>query len=71
MKDGAEIRDDAVGLIRFMGSKCVCKLLEKVKGDVRKVFPTKKILLNAFKKWKIKKTKKKRKIIENTEIYIC
>lgn len=37
MKDGAEIRDDAVGLIRFMGSKCVCKLLEKVKGDVRKV----------------------------------
>ena len=42
-----------------IGSKRVCKLWEKVKGDVRKVFPTKKIFLKAFKKWKIKKTKKK------------
>jgi hypothetical protein len=63
MKDEVELRDEAVGLIRayqqFMGSKRVCKLWEKVKGDVRKVFPTKKIFLKAFKKWKIKKTKKK------------
>ena len=42
-----------------MGSKRVCKLWEKVKGDVRKVFSTKKIFLKAFRKWKIKKTKKK------------
>jgi hypothetical protein len=45
-----------------MGSKRVCKLWEKVKGDVKKVFPTKKIFLKAFKKWKIKKTKKKQAI---------
>ncbi len=63
MKDEVELRDEAVGLIRtyqqFMGSKRVCKLWEKVKGNVNKVFPTKKIFLKAFKKWKIKKTKKK------------
>ncbi len=63
MKDEVELRDEAIGLIRayqqFIGSKRVCKLWEKVKGDVRKVFPTKKIFLKAFKKWKIKKTKKK------------
>ena len=63
IKDEVELRDEAVGRIRtyqqVMGSKRVCKLWEKVKEDVRKVFPTKKIFLKAFKKWKIKKTKKK------------
>ena len=42
-----------------MDSKRVCKLWKKVKEDVRKVFPTKSIFLKSFKKWKIKKTKKK------------
>ena len=63
MKNEDELRDEAVGLIRayqqFMGSKRVCKLWEKVRADVKKVFPTKKIFLKSFKKWKIKKTKKK------------
>ena len=44
---------------QFMDSKRVCKLWKKVKEDVRKVFPTKSIFLKSFKKWKIKKTKKK------------
>jgi hypothetical protein len=66
MKNIAELRDEAIGLIRtyqqFMGSKRVCKLWEKVREDVKKVFSTKKIFLKSFKKWKIKKTKKKQAI---------
>ena len=63
MKNKVELRDEAIGLIRtyqqFMDSKRVCKLWKKVKEDVKKVFPTKSIFLKSFKKWKIKKTKKK------------
>ena len=63
MKNKVNFRDEAIGLIRtyqqFMDSKRVCKLWKKVKEDVRKVFPTKSIFLKSFKKWKIKKTKKK------------
>ena len=63
MKNKENFRDEAIGLIRtyqqFMDSKRVCKLWKKVKADVRKVFPTKSIFLKSFKKWKIKKTKKK------------
>lgn len=63
MKNKENFRDEAIGLIRtyqqFMDSKRVCKLWKKVKEDVRKVFPTKSIFLKSFKKWKIKKTKKK------------
>ena len=63
MKNKVNFRDEAIGLIRtyqqFMDSKRVCKLWKKVKEDVKKVFPTKSIFLKSFKKWKIKKTKKK------------
>jgi hypothetical protein len=63
MKNKENFRDEAIGLIRtyqqFMDSKRVCKLWQKVKADVKKVFPTKSIFLKSFKKWKIKKTKKK------------
>ena len=63
MKNKENFRDEAIGLIRtyqqFMDSKRVCKLWKKVKEDVRKVYPTKSIFLKSFKKWKIKKTKKK------------
>jgi len=63
MKNKENFRDEAIGLIRtyqqFMDSKRVCKLWKKVKDDVKKVFPTKSIFLKSFKKWKIKKTKKK------------
>jgi hypothetical protein len=63
MKNKENFRDEAIGLIRtyqqFMDSKRVCKLWKKVKEDVKKVFPTKSIFLKSFKKWKIKKTKKK------------
>jgi len=66
MKNKSDLQDEAIGLIRtyqqFMGSKRVIKLWEKVREDVKKVFPTKKIFLKSFKKWKIKKTKKKQAI---------
>lgn len=57
-----EILDEAIGLIRtaqqFSNSKRVLNKWMKVSNDVKKVFYNKKIFIKAFKKWKIKKTKK-------------
>ncbi len=62
LEDIVEIRDEAVGLIRtyqqFRHSKRVVSLWEKVRGDVLLVFPTRKIFLDAFAKWHIKKLQK-------------
>jgi len=62
LNDKDEILDEAIGLIRtvqqFYKSKRVLKLWNNVKGDVRRVFTSKKIFSKAFKKWKIRKTKK-------------
>ena len=58
-----EIRDEAMGLIRtfqqFQDSKRVVSLWEKVRNDVARVFPTRKIFLETFSKWHEKKLKKK------------
>ncbi len=62
LQDKKEIMDEAIGLIRtaqqFSESKRVINLWKKVKNDVKKVFNNKKIYNSAFRKWKIKKTKK-------------
>jgi hypothetical protein len=57
-----EIRDEAMGLIRtvqqFRDSKRVVALWKKVKRDVARVFPTRKIFLETFAKWHAKKLAK-------------
>lgn len=57
-----EIRDEAIGLIRtfqqFQNSKRVVALWKKVRKDVLLVFTTRKIFLETFTKWHIKKLKK-------------
>jgi hypothetical protein len=57
-----EIRDEAMGLIRtvqqFRDSKRVVALWKKVKRDVARVFPTRKIFLETFAKWHAKKIAK-------------
>jgi len=57
-----EIRDEAIGLIRtfqqFQHSKRVVTLWKKVRKDVLLVFTTRKIFLDTFTKWHIKKLKK-------------
>lgn len=57
-----EIRDEAIGLIRtfqqFQHSKRVVALWKKVRKDVLLVFTTRKIFLETFTKWHIKKLKK-------------
>jgi len=57
-----EIRDEAIGLIRtfqqFQNSKRVVDLWKKVRKDVLLVFTTRKIFLETFTKWHIKKLKK-------------
>ena len=57
-----EIRDEAMGLIRtvqqFRDSKRVVALWKKVKRDVSRVFPTRKIFLETFAKWHAKKLAK-------------
>ena len=57
-----EIRDEAMGLIRtvqqFRDSKRVVTLWKKVKRDVARVFPTRKIFLETFAKWHAKKLAK-------------
>ena len=62
LNDKDEILDEAIGLIRtaqqFNESKLVIRLFKKVINDIRLVFSSKKIFSKAFKKWKIKKTKK-------------
>ena len=62
LQDIEETRDEAVGLIRtfqqFKDSKRVSSLWKKVKKDVMLVFPTRKIFLETFAKWHIKKLKK-------------
>jgi len=62
LNDIAEIRDEAMGLIRasqqFRDSKRVKALWDKVRPDVKRVFPSERTFLETFKKWKIKKTKK-------------
>jgi len=62
LQDIGEILDEAMGLIRtfqqFQGSKRVVALWKKVRKDVARVFPTRKIFLEAFEKWHLKKLKK-------------
>jgi hypothetical protein len=62
LQDIEEIRDEAIGLIRtfqqFQHSKRVVALWEKVRNDVLKVFPTRKIFIKTFAKWHEKKLKK-------------
>lgn len=57
-----EIRDEAMGLIRtvqqFRDSKRVMALWKKVRRDVDRVFPTRKIFLDTFAKWHAKKLAK-------------
>ena len=57
-----EIRDEAMGLIRtvqqFRDSKRVVALWKKVRRDVDRVFPTRKIFLDTFAKWHAKKLAK-------------
>jgi hypothetical protein len=62
LNDVEEIRDEAMGLIRtvqqFRDSKRVVALWKKVKRDVSRVFPTRKIFLETFAKWHAKKLAK-------------
>jgi len=59
LQDIEEIRDEAIGLIRtfqhFQESKRVVALWKKVRKDVKRVFPTRKIFLETFAKWHVKK----------------
>ena len=62
LNDKDEILDEAIGLIRtaqqFSESKRVIAWWNKVRTDVEKVFPSKRIYNNAFIIWKKKKTQK-------------
>ncbi len=63
LHDMDEIRDEAMGLIRtvqqFGGSKRVVALWLKVRDDVSRIFPTRKIFVETFNKWHKKKVAKK------------
>jgi hypothetical protein len=58
----SEVQDEAMGLIRtvqqFHESKRVVALWKKVRKDVARVFPTRKIFLETFAKWHAKKRAK-------------
>ena len=58
----AEVQDEAMGLIRtvqqFHESKRVVAMWKKVRKDVARVFPTRKIFLETFAKWHAKKRAK-------------
>jgi hypothetical protein len=60
--DPTETCDEAMGLIRtvqqFQDSKRVVALWKKVRVDVARVFPTRKIFLDTFAKWHAKKRAK-------------
>ena len=60
--DPTETRDEAMGLIRtvqqFRDSKRVVALWKKVRADVARVFPTRKLFLDTFAKWHAKKRAK-------------
>jgi hypothetical protein len=62
LNDKDETLDEAIGLIRtaqqFSESKRVIAWWNKVRIDVKKVFPSKRIYNSAFTKWKKKKTQK-------------
>jgi len=62
LQDIAEIRDEAIGLIRtyqhFHDSARVVALWKKVRNDVSSVFPTREIFIETFEKWHAKKLKK-------------
>jgi hypothetical protein len=62
LANNEEIRDEAIGLIRtfqqFQNSIRVVSLWKKVRKDVLIVFMTRKIFLETFTKWHIKKLKK-------------
>jgi len=62
LANNEEICDEAIGLIRtfqqFQNSKRVVALWKKVRKDVLLVFTTRKIFLETFNKWHIKKLKK-------------
>lgn len=72
-----EIRDEAIGLIRtfqqFQDSKRVVSLWKKVRKDVLRVFPTRRIFIEAFSKWHKKKLLKNQAIGVTAEqlIQIC
>jgi chorismate mutase len=61
--DVAEIRDEAMGLIRtvqqFGDSKRVVALWSKVHKDVSAVFPSRSVFVSTFKMWHAKKLAKK------------
>jgi hypothetical protein len=61
--DVAEIRDEAMGLIRtvqqFGDSKRVIAMWNRVRNDVSVVFPSRSIFTTTFKKWHAKKLAKK------------
>ena len=63
LQDTEEIRDEAMGLIRtvqqFHDSKRVVAMWVKVRKDVARGFPTRKIFLDTFAKWHAKKLAKK------------
>ena len=58
----SEVQDEAMGLIRtvqqFHESKRVVALWKKVRKDVARVFPTRKIFLETFANWHAKKRAK-------------
>lgn len=60
--DVTEICDEAMGLIRtvqqFQESKRVVALWKKVRLDVARVFPTRKLFVETFAKWHAKKRAK-------------
>jgi hypothetical protein len=60
--DATEVQDEAMGLIRtvqqFHDSKRVVAMWKKVRKDVARVFPTRKIFLETFAKWHAKKRAK-------------
>lgn len=60
--DPTETCDEAMGLIRtvqqFQDSKRVVALWKKVRADVARVFPTRKLFMETFAKWHAKKRAK-------------
>jgi hypothetical protein len=60
--DATEVQDEAMGLIRtvqqFHDSKRVVAMWKKVRKDVARVFPTRKIFLETFAQWHAKKRAK-------------
>ena len=62
LDNATEVQDEAMGLIRtvqqFHDSKRVVAMWKKVRKDVARVFPTRKIFLDTFAKWHAKKRAK-------------